>query len=64
MSTNKINELYQLLPSERQAKQYVEYFLNENKIPKTLFKNPNEDLNCYWAYFNRAEDTEAKEQVL
>jgi hypothetical protein len=64
MPQNIVNQIYWLLPSERKAKEYVEYFLNENKIPKTLFANPNTDYKTMWIYFQKAEPTEATEKIL
>jgi hypothetical protein len=49
---------------ERKSKDWVEYFINDDVLPKWLFKNPNDDLETMWIYFNMAEETEAKEEVL
>jgi len=64
MPQNVINQIYGLLPAERKAKEMVEYFLNEDKVPKTLFKDPNLDYNILWIYFQKAEDTDATNKVL
>ena len=64
MPQNMINSVYFLTPTERKAKQYVEYFINENKVPKSLFTSVNDDYQTYWIYFQKADDTEAKSKVL
>lgn len=64
MSANKVNEIYGLLPGERKAKDDVEYFINDNIVPKGLFQDPNEDLEILRVYYNRADNTDAKEKIL
>lgn len=64
MPQNIINQIYGLLPSERRAKQIVDFYLNENKIPKTIFKDPNLDYNILRVYCQKAEKTDATEKVL
>lgn len=64
MPQNIINQIYWLLPSERKAKQIVDFYLNDNEIPKNLFKDPNLDYNVLWVYCQKAEKTEATEKVL
>lgn len=64
MSANKVNEIYWLLPWERKAKEDVEYLINDNIVPKNLFQDPNEDLEILRVYYNRADNTEAKEKIL
>lgn len=64
MSKNMINKIYPLSAMERKSKDWVEYFINDNVLPKGLFKNPNDDLETMWIYFNMAEDTKAKEDTL
>ena len=64
MPQNIINQIYWLLPSERKAKQIVDFYLNDNEVPKNLFKDPNLDYNVLWVYCQKAERTEATEKVL
>lgn len=64
MPQNIINQIYGLLPSERKAKQIVDFYLNDNEVPKNLFKDPNLDYNVLWVYCQKAERTEATEKVL
>lgn len=64
MPQNIVNQIYGLLPSERKAKQIVDFYLNDNEIPKNLFKDPNLDYNILWVYCQKAEKTEATEKVM
>ncbi len=64
MPQNVINQIYCLLPSERQSKERIEYFINDNVVPKWVFKNPNFDYNTLWIYLQKAEDTDAKDKLL
>lgn len=64
MPQNVINQIYWLQPSERQSKQRVEYFINDDIIPKWIFKNPNFDYQTLWIYLQKAEDTNAKQNVM
>jgi len=64
MPQNMINSVYFLTPTERKARQYVEYFINKNIVPKSLFTSINDDYQTYWIYFQKADDTEAKTKVL
>jgi hypothetical protein len=49
---------------ERKCKDWVEYFINDDEIPKALFNDPNDDLETMWIYFNMADETEAKDKTL
>jgi hypothetical protein len=64
MPQNIVNQIYGLLPSERKAKQIVDFYLNDNEIPKNLFKDPNLDYNILRVYCQKAEKTEATEKVM
>jgi hypothetical protein len=64
MPQNVINQIYWLQPSERQSKQRVEYFINDDIIPKWIFKDPNFDYQTLWIYLQKAEDTNAKQEVM
>lgn len=64
MPQNSINQIYPLSPDERQAISYVENFINEDVVPKTLFDNPNADYLTYYIYFQKAENNDTKEKVL
>ena len=64
MPQNVVNQIYWLLPSERQSKERIEYFINDNVIPKWVFKNPNFDYNTLWIYLQKAEETDAKDKLL
>lgn len=64
MPQNVINQIYWLLPSERQSKQRVEYFINDDIVPKWIFKDPNFDYQTLWIYLQKAEDTNAKQEVM
>jgi hypothetical protein len=64
MPQNVVNQIYGLLPSERQSKERVEYFVNEDKIPNNIFKDPNFDYNTLWIYLQKAEETNAKHTLL
>jgi len=64
MPQNVINQIYWLLPSERQSKQRVEYFINDDIVPKWIFKDPNFDYQTLWIYLQKAEETNAKHKLL
>lgn len=64
MPQNVINQIYWLQPSERQSKQRVEYFINDDIVPKWIFKDPNFDYQTLWIYLQKAEDTNAKQDVM
>lgn len=64
MPQNVINQIYWLLPSERQSKERIEYFINDNVVPKWVFKDPNFDYNTLWIYLQKAEETDAKDKLL
>jgi hypothetical protein len=64
MPQNVVNQIYWLLPSERQSKERVEYFINEDVMPKWIFKDPNFDYNTLWIYLQKAEETSAKHDLL
>lgn len=64
MPQNVVNQIYWLLPSERQSKEWVEYFINEDAMPKWVFKDPNFDYNTLWIYLQKAEETDAKNKLL
>jgi hypothetical protein len=38
--------------------------LNMNEIPRSIFSYPKEYLRTFWVYFQKAENTKAKEVVL
>jgi hypothetical protein len=38
--------------------------INLNVVPQSLFKYPREYLRTFWVYFQKAENTKAKEVVL
>jgi hypothetical protein len=64
MPQNKINEIFRLQPTERKAIDYIENFINDDKIPKSLFKSPDDDYLTYWIYFQKAENNKSKEKIL
>lgn len=64
MPSNVINQIYALTADERRSKSYVEYYVNDNEMPKWLFNNPNFDYFTLWIYMQKAEDTDVKEQIL
>ena len=60
---NEINVLVPLENDETVALQFVD-MLNLDIIPKSLFKYPKEYLRTFWVYFQKAENTKAKDVVL
>ena len=60
---NEINVLVPLENDETVAMEFVD-MLNLNHVPKSLFKYPREYLRTFWVYFQKAENTKAKEVVL
>lgn len=64
MPQNNINQIYALLPEERDAKGMVEYYINDDEMPLWLFEDPNADYLTYWIYIQKANDNNTKEKVL
>ena len=64
MPQNSINQIYSLLPEERDAKGMVEYYINDDKMPPWLFEEPNADYLTYRIYIQKAEDNDTKEKIL
>lgn len=64
MPQNNINQIYAMLPEERDAKSMVEYYINEDEMPPWLFEDPNADYLTYWIYIQKAEDNDTKEKIL
>ena len=60
---NEINVLVPLENDETVALQFVD-MLNLDVVPQSLFKYPREYLRTFWVYFQKAENTKAKEVVL
>ena len=60
---NEINVLVPLENDETVALQFVE-LLNNNIPPQSLFQYPQEYLRTFWVYFQKAENTKAKDVVL
>ena len=60
---NEINVLVPLENDETVAIQFVD-MLNLDVVPQSLFKYPREYLRTFWVYFQKAENTKAKEVVL
>lgn len=60
---NEINVLVPLENDETVALQFVD-MLNLDIVPKSLFKYPKEYLRTFWVYFQKAENTKAKDVVL
>lgn len=60
---NEINVLVPLENDETVALSFVE-LLNNNIPPQSLFQYPQEYLRTFWVYFQKAENTKAKEVVL
>ena len=60
---NEINVLVPLENDETVALQFVD-MLNLNVVPQSMFKYPREYLRTFWVYFQKAENTKAKEVVL
>jgi len=48
---------------ETVAINFVE-MLNLNQVPKSMFQYPKEYLRTFWVYFQKAENTKAKDVVL
>jgi hypothetical protein len=45
------------------ALQFVD-MINLNVVPQSIFKYPREYLRTFWVYFQKAENTKAKDVVL
>ena len=60
---NEINVLVPLENDETVAINFVE-MLNLNQVPKSMFQYPKEYLRTFWVYFQKAENTKAKDVVL
>ena len=60
---NEINVLVPLENDETVAIQFVD-MINLDVVPKSLFKYPKEYLRTFWVYFQKAENTKAKDVVL
>ena len=60
---NEINVLVPLENDETVAINFVE-MINLNVVPKSLFQYPQEYLRTFWVYFQKAENTKAKDVVL
>ena len=60
---NEINVLVPLENDETVAINFVD-MLNLNQVPKSLFQYPKEYLRTFWVYFQKAENTKAKDVVL
>lgn len=60
---NEINVLVPLENDETVAMQFVD-MINLDVVPQSLFKYPREYLRTFWVYFQKAENTKAKDVVL
>ena len=60
---NEINVLVPLENDETVALSFVD-MINLDIIPKSLFKYPKDYLRTFWVYFQKAENTKAKDVVL
>ena len=60
---NEINVLVPLENDETVAINFVD-MINLNVVPKSLFQYPREYLRTFWVYFQKAENTKAKDVVL
>ena len=60
---NEINVLVPLENDETVAMEFVN-MLNLNHVPHSIFQYPKEYLRTFWVYFQKAENTKAKEVVL
>ena len=60
---NEINVLVPLENDETVAMQFVD-MINLNIVPQSMFKYPREYLRTFWVYFQKAENTKAKDVVL
>ena len=60
---NEINVLVPLENDETVAMQFVD-MINLNVVPQSMFKYPREYLRTFWVYFQKAENTKAKDVVL
>lgn len=60
---NEINVLVPLENDETVAINFVE-MINLNVVPKSIFQYPQEYLRTFWVYFQKAENTKAKDVVL
>lgn len=64
MPKSMINQVFDLTAHERKAQSFIDNFLNDDVVPKSLFADPNADFFTYWVYFQKAKPTEAREKVL
>ena len=60
---NEINVLVPMENDETVAINFVE-MINLNQVPKSMFSYPQEYLRTFWVYFQKAENTKAKDVVL
>ena len=60
---NEINVLVPLENDETVAMWFVE-LINQNIPPQSIFSYPQEYLRTFWVYFQKAENTKAKDVVL
>lgn len=60
---NEINVLVPLENDETVALNFVD-MINLDIVPKSIFKYPREYLRTFWVYFQKAENTKAKDVVL
>lgn len=60
---NEINVLVPLENDETVAINFVD-MLNLNQVPQSMFSYPQEYLRTFWVYFQKAENTKAKEATL
>jgi len=60
---NEINVLVPLENDETVAINFVD-MINLDIVPKSIFKYPKEYLRTFWVYFQKAENTKAKDVVL
>ena len=60
---NEINVLVPLTQYERKAYGYVS-MINMDVVPESIFNSPTEALWTYRVYFQKADNTPAKDKVL
>lgn len=60
---NEINVLVPLENDETVAMEFVN-MINLDHVPRSIFQYPKEYLRTFWVYFQKAENTKAKEVVL
>lgn len=60
---NEINVLVPLENDETVAMSFVD-MINLDVVPKSIFKYPKDYLRTFWVYFQKAENTKAKDVVL